>query len=129
MRASLGAMDLRGQSIGWGRAAVAVAVLYAMLVAAFVPAPFGLSPADPLASLCLHDGSAPPDGQPAAPHDHRGCCTAALQPAALPTPEGAFAIRRPPAILLALVPLRPEAVLPRTGPPVRATSPRGPPLA
>ena len=123
-------MDLRGHSIGWARAAVAVAVLYALLVAAFVPAPFALSSADPLASLCLHDGSAAPDGgPPAAPHDHRGCCTAALPPATLPPPTGAFAVRRPPSTLLALVRLRPEADLPRTGPPVRATSPRGPPLA
>ena len=122
-------MDLRGQSIGWARAAVAIAVLYALLVAAFVPAPIALSASDPLASLCLHDGSSAPGDQPAAAHDHRGCCTAALQPASLPVPAGSFAPVRWPAGFLAFAPLRPEADLPRTGPPVRATSPRGPPLA
>lgn len=122
-------MDLRGQWRGWGRAAVAISVLYALLVAAFVPAPIGLPTSDPLASLCLHAGSdASGDPSPAG-HVHRGCCTAALHAAALPPPDGAFVPIRWGAYRIAFASSRPEAELPRTGPPVRATSPRGPPLA
>ena len=102
-------MDLRGQSIGWARAAVAVAALYALLVAAFVPAPVGLPSADPLASLCLHDGSDASGDAPAAPHLHRGCCTAALQATALPPPVADFAPVRWPPARLAFAPSRPEA--------------------
>lgn len=112
-----------------GRAILGVIVLYGLLLQAFlVAAAPARASTDALAVLCAHDGSGAPAGEHgAADHDH-ACCTAAHL--------GTWAPPSPPVSLLAWVPpatvaaeWRPEAAIPKTGPPTRQHSARGPPPA
>lgn len=111
-----------------GRAIIAVVALYALLLQAFMGF---AAPAQTLASpgvvLCAEHPVDCPDHGPIQIHVH-ACCTLVQAAAlALPVAESAVAVSGyAPAVRLSW---RPEADLPRTGPPPRVGSARGPPAA
>ncbi|MCJ2089911.1 hypothetical protein MKK88_28565 [Methylobacterium sp. E-005] len=109
-----------------GRAILGLVALYALLLQAFLglaaPIP---APAAPGTVLCAEH---PVDGSDHAPiriHVHSCCTLAQAASVALPVAVSAApALPLAPALHLSW---RPEAELPRTGPPPRAGTARGPP--
>lgn len=109
-----------------GRAILGVIALYALLLQAFVAAATPSGAADLAGFICGHESSAPSPDQPAR-HDHQ-CCTAVHigNIAPPPCPAVAVAWTAPRAVMAVW---RPEAAIPKTGPPTRSHSARGPPSA
>ncbi|MCJ2135066.1 hypothetical protein MKK69_13515 [Methylobacterium sp. J-026] len=111
-----------------GRAIIGLVALYALLLQAFLgfAAP-ARAFAGPGAVLCTEHPTDGPDDRPVPIHVH-ACCTL-VQAGALALPVSGSAMAVPPT--MAAVPLawRPEAELPRTGPPPRVGTARGPPAA
>lgn len=109
-----------------GRAILGVVALYALLLQAFVAAATPSGPIDPAGFICQHGNAVPSPDQPAR-HDHQ-CCTAVHIGNVAPPPcsAAAFAWAAPRAVT---APWRPEAAIPKTGPPTRSHSARGPPSA
>lgn len=110
-----------------GRAILGVVALYALLLQAFVAAATPSGGAIDLAGFtCRHENSAPSPDQPAR-HDHQ-CCTAVhignVAPPPCPGVTVVWTAPRPIA-----VPWRSEAAIPKTRPPTRSHSARGPPSA
>ena len=110
----------------FGRAIIGVVALYALLLQAFLVAGTAKVAGSPLGLLCAHESDAPAGGIPA-PHDH-ACCTVAQEAASAVPPEAVTVAASVPPACETLA-WRPESWIPRTGPPVRAQGPRGPPLA
>ncbi|HMO29449.1 hypothetical protein [Enterovirga sp.] len=112
-------------SSGRRRAVIGVVALYAFLLQAFLgfATPAAAIPHGWLCAEAGDHGSVPHS----AGHHHQ-CCTAAHPGHIAPPPPAAVILRPDPPRLLSVV-WRPEASLPRTGPPRYAGSPRGPPAA
>jgi hypothetical protein len=108
-------------------AIIGLIALYAVLLQAFLTVSAPGAVLREAGILCLdHEAGHPADGLPA--HRDHACCTLAHgAPAVPPNPVEAVAVPTP-ARVTAVV-WRPEAAIPRTGPPTHATSARGPPLA
>lgn len=111
-----------------GRAIIAVVALYALLLQAFLgfaaPARAGMETG---AVLCAEHPTGNPDHQPVPIHVHN-CCTL-VHAAALGLPAPQSAAPAPPYAPAVRIAWRPEAELPRTGPPPRTGTARGPPAA
>ncbi|NNM72684.1 hypothetical protein [Enterovirga aerilata] len=110
------------------RAIVGAIALYAVLLQAFVAAATPTLSLDGRGILCTEHGPGQPEGGGApARHDHH-CCLPGHGPALAPPPGGYDPVswRTAEAIRIAW---RPEADLPRTGPPEGSHTARGPPLA
>lgn len=113
---------LRAISGAW-RAVMVAAILYGVLVQAFMAAATPVLAQD-AGILCSHeDGSVPGS----AGHDHP-CCTLA-HPAGWAPPPAPLSLAVPFRPIVPVALSRPEAVQPRTGPPTHAQSARGPPAA
>ncbi|MDP4023039.1 hypothetical protein Q8W71_10420 [Methylobacterium sp. NEAU 140] len=113
-----------------GRALVGVLALYALLLQAFLGFATPVTGAAEAALCAAHAVDA---GAPDAPADGKAhlhcalCCTAVHVAKLAPPPAGAAAAR--PALGVARVAWRSERAFPPTGPPIHATSARGPPAA
>ena len=121
-------MNRQGGEMRRGRAAIAIAALYALVLQAFL---LGMLPvpgaeAHGFAELCapLQDASGKP-----AKHDAKGCCTVACAPLALPLPQQDAAFAAWPSRASVRVVFDVAAPPPARGPPIHAHSPRGPPQA
>ena len=111
-----------------GRAIIGVIALYALLLQSFAAAAKPPAYADAAGVICAAaHGSDAPSGDAPLAHDHPCCTAAQTSHAALPPLPWAAAAR--PASPPAAIVWRPEADLPRTGPPTRSHSARGPPAA
>lgn len=111
------------------RAIIGVIALYALLLQAFLgfAAPV-LAQAATGEILCAeHPGSAPTDGKATAPC--HPCCTVLQVGTMAPPPAASTVAVTWPVTSFARLVWRPEAVRLTTGPPVYATSARGPPSA
>ncbi len=108
-----------------GRAILGVVALYALLLQAFVAAATPSGPIDLAGFICQHESSSPPDHP--IRHDHQ-CCTAVHIGNIAPPPSSAMLVgwASPRAVTLLW---RPEVAIPKTGPPTRSHSARGPPSA
>lgn len=110
------------------RALLGVIALYGMLLQAFLSGAAPLAPTRLVHELCLAvGGSSAPSPDLPVRHDHACCLVGHVELAASP-PQPAAMVRLAPAPP-ALVAWRPEAAIPKTGPPTHAQSARGPPLA
>jgi hypothetical protein len=111
-----------------GRAIIGLVALYALLLQAFLgfaaPVP---ALADAGAVLCAEHPVDGPGHGPVQIHVH-ACCTL-VQAGALALPAAACAGPVMPRAPAAQLSWRPEAELPRTGPPPRVGTARGPPSA
>lgn len=109
-----------------GRAILGVVALYALLLQAFVAAATPSGPISLGGFICQHDNSPSSPDQPVR-HDHQ-CCTAIHIGNVAPPPSSAVPVAwAAPRTVVVL--WRPEAVIPKTGPPTRSHSARGPPFA
>lgn len=109
-----------------GRAILGVIALYALLLQAFVAAATPSGAIDLTGFICQHESSAPSPDQPVR-HDHQ-CCTAVHIGNIAPPPCSAVAVAwTAPRAVTAV--WRREAAIPKTGPPTRSHSARGPPSA
>ena len=121
------------RSAGWVilRAAVAVAVLYALALQTILGGVLAADFAGPAHRLCLQadgqgvDGS----GQPVAPHLHLPCCTAAHLPHPAPAPDTPVTVIAWPSRRVADVAWRAEVAAAPRAPPLRRLTARGPPTA
>jgi hypothetical protein len=110
------------------RAIVGAIALYALLLQSFLLAATPTLALGDAGILCLDHASGQPDsgGAPSG-HEHHCCLPGHVAPLVPPLPAyQAVPWRAPEAALLGW---RHEADQPRTGPPKRAHTPRGPPLA
>lgn len=124
-------MAMRGRLpvLAHRRAIMGVIALYGLLLQAFVAAATPMALPDLVGAICaVQDGahSGSPDG-PSLPHDHQ-CCTA-VHAGSLPPPPGAGLAASWPAPATTAIVWRPEAAVPKTGPPTHSHSARGPPSA
>lgn len=113
-------------SSGRWRALIGVVALYAFLLQAFLAFATPVAANIPPGWLCAEAGDHGPVPHSAG-HNHQ-CCTPVHVGNVAPPPLGAVILRPDPPRPVAVI-WRPEASLPRTGPPVYAGSPRGPPAA
>lgn len=107
------------------RVIISMIALYALLLQALVATATPSVAAELNGAICApqHDGSGPK-----APADHHHqCCTVAHLGIAAPPPGEFTSVSVTPAATHLV--WRPEAALPRTGPPTHASSARGPPVA
>lgn len=108
------------------RAIIGVVALYALVAQVFLAAATPALRFDQIGVLCAdHTAGTPSDGQPVR-HDHP-CCMAVHAGTIAPPVSVSVLNWTPPRSRL--VHRRPEAAIPKTGPPVQAQSARGPPLA
>lgn len=119
-------MRNRQPGTGPGRAIIGVIALYALLLQAFLAVAAPTGPSFGPGVLCTVDGEHAPGEEPLR-HDHQ-CCTAQHVGNLAPAPKTASAERLTWPVSIRIV-WRPEAELPRTGPPTFAHSARGPPSA
>lgn len=108
------------------RAILGVVALYALLLQAFVAAATPSGATDLAGFVCQHGSSAPSPDQPVR-HDHQ-CCTAVHIGDVAPPPCSAVEVAWAAPLAVTAV-WRPEAAIPKTGPPTRSHSARGPPSA
>ena len=111
-----------------GRAILGLVALYGLLLQAFLAvATPSAATVDPLGFICSHDASGSPDQHHPVRHDHPCCTVAHLAPLLPPAVAATVLAWTPPDAVR--VDWRPEAAIPKTGPPTRQHSARGPPLA
>lgn len=119
-----GRLPLRVQS----RAIISVVALYALLLQAFLAFAAPVLSPDPTGGiLCAEHGSGTPTHDQSDAQCH-ACCMALHIGTIAPPPVLAAPVLWP-VPQISRVAWRPEADLPRTGPPVHAQSARGPPIA
>lgn len=109
------------------RAVIGVLALYCVLLQSFLAGAIPLPPDLGRGIICIVHPDGEQGGGKAVPHDHQ-CCVAAQIQALTEPPEAGSVLVPAPSIAPRLV-RRPEAEIPRTGPPPTANSPRGPPAA
>lgn len=113
---------------GFRRALVGAVALYALLLQALLAAATPTVGAERMDVICSPEGgSGPSSPETPARHDLQ-CCTAVVAADAVVPPAPAFvaAWTSPRSVDVAR---RPEASIPKTGPPTRSQSARGPPSA
>lgn len=120
-------MDRNSPSRRAFRTVLGIAAIYGLLLQVFLAAATPVAALDLAGHICAaSDDAGQPAGDTALPRGHQ-CCTLAHAGGVAPLPDLAF-VTVPYRVSVLLRALRPEAAIPRTGPPRYAQSARGPPV-